>query len=141
MTLGGVDDWLKSELRRAERQGLLTGRHLSPIQFNATIILNYIDTNDKALQDLVELKRALLASGSYNARKLFPDELGPETETVEDTPDAPLHGTPDYSDVDWKSPSDSMEEFEKLMAEVAKLQDGKITGDGFVERDPDEGWK
>lgn len=141
MTLGGVDDWLKSELRRAERQGLLIGRHLSPVQFNATIILNYIDNSEKALRDLVELKRAMLASGDYNARKLFPDEFGPETEAVEDSPDKPLHGNPDYRDVDWKSPSDSMEEFDRIMAEVAKLQSGTVTGDGFVERDPDEGWK
>lgn len=141
MTLGGVDDWLKSELRRAERQGLLQGRHLSPVQFNAVVVLGYVDSTEKTERHLDELKKALLATGSYKAHMLFPDNFeSPKDEQEESAPDAPLVGNPDYSDVEWQTPGENMAEFQRLMAEVAKLQDGKVSGDQ-VSTDPDEGWK
>lgn len=140
MTLGGVDDWLKSELRRAERQGLLQGRHLSLVQFNATIILNYLDADEKTSRHHDELNKALLATGNYPPHKLFPQDFAePEGSTPPE--DGSLGDNPDYKGVDWMGPSDSIEEFDRIMAEVAKLQSGKVMGDGFVERGPDEGWK
>lgn len=143
MTLGGVDDWLKSEVRRAERQGLLRGRHLSPVQFKATIVLEYLDNIDRSERERDDILRALLASGDYKPHRLFPNFFETpkdDGDEVVDAPDAPLTGNVDYSDVSWQSPTENMAEFERLMGEVAKLQHGKMSGDQLAER-PDDGWR
>lgn len=142
MNLGGVDGWLKSELRRAERQGLLQGRHLSPVQFNATIVLNFLDENEKTERHLDELKKALLSTGDYKPHSLFPNHFEvPKDEAVASSPDAPLEGDPDYSDVEWRSPTDNMDEFNRLMAKVAELEVGTMSGDQVALPPGDDGWR
>ncbi len=137
MNLGGVDDWMKSQLRLAERQGLLQGRHLSSVQFHAGIILNLEDSLEKTRHDETSFKNALVAAGAP-AKKLVPEYFPAEEVAAEEVDFTDTEASFDYSDVKWKSPSDNPEEFDKLMAQVASLAQGTVNGSQFA---PDQGWR
>lgn len=138
MNLGGVDDWMKSQLRLAERQGLLQGRHLSPVQFHAGIVLNLEDGLDKTRHDHASFKNALVAAGAQ-AKALFPEYFPEEKKAeVEEVDFSDAEASYDYSDVEWKSPSDNPAEFNELMAQVANLTQGTMNGSQFT---PDQGWR
>lgn len=128
MSLGGVDDWLRSELRLAERQGLLQGRHLSPVQFHAGIVLNFQDNVDRSGRALDDLKRSLVSAG-WKPEVLFPERF-PDAK-LEEAPDFTEEGvTFDFSEVDWKSPSDfDPGDFQDLMGQIQGLQRGSLSGD------------
>lgn len=139
MNLGGVDDWMKSQLRLAERQGLLQGRHLSSVQFHAGIVLNLEDSLEKTKHDHSSFKNALVAAGAQ-AKALFPEYFPEEkkAEPEESADFSDLEAQYDYSEVEWKSPSDNPEEFSDLMAQVANLTRGTVSGSQFP---LNEGWR
>lgn len=118
----------------ADRQGLLIGRHLSPVQFKGTIILEYLAQREKATENVDSIKRSLLSSGKPiddeqvdRLQRMFPD-LFPAREMSEDE-ELPESGQGDYSEVEWKGPSDAASEYQELMAEIAALNQGTMTGD------------
>lgn len=138
MNLGGVDDWMKSQLRLAERQGLLQGRHLSSVQFHAGIILNLEDSLERTKHDHASFKNALVAAGAQ-AKALFPEYFPDEKKVESEEVDfSDTEASFDYSDVEWKSPSDNPAEFDNLMAQVASLAQGTVNGSQFT---PNEGWR
>lgn len=142
MSLGGIDEWLKSEIRLADRQGLLTGRHLSVIQFQATYLLNWIDETDKSAAGFQALKRSLIASGSWKPQDLFPEHFDDTATVVEDdlSEELPSGADIDYSKVEWKSPTGAKDEYEALMAQVSQFSQGKL--DEHQVRVPgDDGWR
>lgn len=142
MSLGGVDEWLKSEIRLAERQGLLTGRHLSIVQFQATYLLNWLDENDKSTAKFDALKRSLVAAGLRRPEEMFPEHFDGQAKVVDDDPDEELPADVDldYSRVDWKSPTEAKDEYEALMAQVAQFSQGKLEEQQMRAPD-DDGWR
>jgi hypothetical protein len=142
VSLGGIDEWLKSEIRLADRQGLLTGKHLSVVQFQATYLLNWLDEGEKSTARLQALKRSLIASGSWRPQDMFPEHFDDQATVVDDNPDEelPSEADFDYSNVEWKSPTDAMGEYETLMAQVAQLTQGKLEESQMRSPD-DDGWR
>lgn len=101
------------------------------------MLLNLLDEYDKAHADVDWLKRSLIAAGAdYTA--LFPEFVPPPKED----PTTPLdeHTDVDYSAVEWKSPSEDPESFEKLMALINQNSTGVLTGDDFVPGNPPVTW-
>jgi hypothetical protein len=133
----GVDEWLKAELRLAERQGILRGYRLSPVQSQALQILNLLDEIDKFRRQYDLFRAALTANGNYEPKglwtefsKLFQDQ---PTEEVREETAGPANGDPDnikfdYSAVEWRTPSEAREEYEDLMKKVAALSTGALNG-------------
>lgn len=129
----------------ADRQGLLTGRHLSRVQHNAGVVLDWIDRRDREKHALIRLKEALVSSGNWIPEKLFPDRFVPEVVEMPENLDVDLAGggkaAVDYTDVEWKFGSSAEEEYEELMAQIATLTQGSVTGDQVATRGKDEGWR
>lgn len=122
----------------AHRQGLLTGRHLSPVQFKASLILDWIETRGKTADRLDKIRLSLIASGHPEPHLLFPQEIAaPAPKTVstdEPLPDATPDTTVRY---ELEAPVEFGEdEYQKLMAEVARNSSGTLTGDDVA----DGGW-
>jgi hypothetical protein len=130
-----VDEWLLSELRLAQRQGLLVGRHLSVAQYKATIILEFADQIDRKIEkaetDFRRFREAVVAAGHPKRDLLFP-EFFPKKKEAEDVSE-------DYADVEWKSPSNAKEEYEALMAKVMANSHGSFGGNQFM--NADDGWR
>jgi hypothetical protein len=96
-----------------------------------------MDEIDKAKGDARMLKHSLVANG-FDYKKLFP-EYAPPPEEIKDETDSPAANDAeavwDYSNVEWKSPSDDPGAFEKLMAEITK--GNQMSGSDVVEQDPE----
>jgi hypothetical protein len=115
------------------------GKHLSPVQIKALMILNFLEDIRKAEEDIVALKRAYLSSGLAEPSKLFPEAFrkAPETVVMPDDPDdEPADAHYDYSEVKWKSGSEAYGEYARLMALVGGGQNGTISGDMVTEAPP-----
>lgn len=149
----GVDDWLRTELRLAERQGLMQGLHLSTIQVRGLEILHFLDEIEKVKAKAERFKLALITTGNYDPKSLFPEYAmmfkdDPDQKTVV-TKEVPIEDTQsysedavwDYSEVEWKSGSDAIDEFNALMEKVGSLKNGKLNG-GQVLSFPTQGqWR
>jgi hypothetical protein len=123
---------MRSQIRLADRQGLLQGRHISPVQTKALIVLNYLDDIERHKQSDLALRRAFLSSGLADPAKLFPDELGGAKKKSEEVPDSDdVHY--DYSGVNWKSGGEAIAEYEQLMRKIGAVQSGTLTGDMLTE--------
>lgn len=123
---------MRSQIRLADRQGLLQGRHISPVQSKALVILNYLDDIAHNKDNTLALKRAFLSGGLADPVKLFPDELGESNKEAERATDGDdVHY--DYSEVTWKSGQDSFAEYEQLMEKIGSAKSGLLTGDMMVE--------
>jgi hypothetical protein len=146
-----VDPWLAGELRLAQRQGLLTGRHLSMVQAHAVIIMEWVETlrdTKRAVEaDFLRVKAALIASGDerFRPEKLFKDYF-PDDPDVIDMPDSLDVETEegklgvDYSEVEWKSGAEAQEEYQELMRQIGGLTSGSVSGADFRPL-ADGGWK
>lgn len=134
----------------AQRQGLLTGRHLSDVQFNALIILDWVDRMTSAKQvaehELLILKAALTARGDedFRPQNLFKEWFG--TPTSEESPDGDLDVENDqgklgvdYSEVEFKG-SEAIEEYQQLMREIGSLSNGSLSGQELRVSGNDGGW-
>lgn len=128
----------------ADRQGLLRGHHLSLVQHNAGVVLDWMERRAKDKQAFIRVKEALVASGNYYAEKLFPDHFAPEVIEMPEDLDVELDdggkAGVDYTDVEWKMPSNAEDEYRALMAQVAKMSTGTVTGDQVSTRGMSEGW-
>jgi hypothetical protein len=124
---------MRSHIRLAERQGILQGKHLSPVQTKCLIILNFLDDIQRHHDDITALKRSLLSSGLAEPAKLFPQEFNPEVKELSEVEDDSTVNF-DYSDVTWKSGGDAFAEYEKLMSQVRAAQSGRMSGAELVER-------
>ena len=134
----------------AQRQGLLTGRHLSDVQFNALIILDWIDRMATVKRDndreLLLLKTALIARADddFRPEALFKDRFrGPTSEEPEgDSLDVENEQGKlgiDYSAVEFKG-SEAIEEYHQLMREIGSQNSGMFSGSELRIAGGDGGW-
>lgn len=134
----------------AQRQGLLIGRHLSDVQANSIVILDWIDrmatvkqNNDR---ELLILKAALTARADddFRPEDLFKDRFrAPTSEASEDGSldvenDQGKLGV-DYSDVEFKG-SEAIEEYHRLMREIGSQSSGSFSGTELRIAGGDGGW-
>lgn len=68
-----MDPWVWTQIRLAERQGLLTGRGLSATQVTAVYLCEVRDQRQSAEEKLEAFKYALLSTGHISVEALFPD--------------------------------------------------------------------
>jgi hypothetical protein len=135
----------------AQRQGLLTGRHLSDVQANSITILDWIDRLGSFRRDgeheLLILKAALIARNEperFMPETLFADwfksptdDEDPESLDVE-TQEGKL-GV-DYSAVDFKG-SEAMDEYQALMRQLGEMTSGSFNGTELrIAGGEDGGW-
>lgn len=120
------------------------------VQAKGTIILDWIERMESARRtvqaDLLAVKAALVASGDYKPEKLFEDWFPTPTDEDEDSGSLDVETEEgklgvDYSAVEWKSGSEAIEEYQKLMREIGSLTTGTMSGAEFPSaRGADEGW-
>jgi hypothetical protein len=140
-----VDPWLAGELRLAQRQGLLVGRHISMVQANGIVILDWIErletSRHHADDEIFRFKTALLSLGDerWTPEMLFKDYF-PAPIDEDDVPDSLDVETEagklgvDYSEVEWKSGSEAIDEFQELMKGIGSLSTGTLSGSSFAGR-------
>lgn len=132
----------------AQRQGLLLGRHLSSVQFNAVTILDWMDrlasAKKTAEAELLTLKAALVARGdeAWRPEKLFdewfPAPTGEEPETLDVENEQGKLGV-DYSGVEFKG-SEAKAEYEELMRQIGAAATGQVNGSEMRFASGDGGW-
>lgn len=134
----------------AQRQGLLTGRHLSDVQFNALIILDWIERLASAKQaaehELLILKAALTARADedFRPQTLFKGWFGtptseePGSDSLDVENDQGKLGV-DYSEVEFKG-SEAIEEYQRLMREIGSQSRGSFSGQELRISGGDGGW-
>ena len=79
-----MDPWAKTQIRLAERQGLLTGHELSPVQVKCVLLCQMIQTVKEYKREDTDLKAALLATGRFEFTDLFPEYGKTKLETEAD---------------------------------------------------------
>jgi hypothetical protein len=103
------------------------------------VILNHLDTIERVQGDVKQLKYSLIASDKdrWNYKKLFPEydqEPKGEIRELAEGEEIPEGADIDLSQVEWKSPKDDPEGFEKLMAMVNRASKGfsgaEVVGSG-----------
>lgn len=133
---------MKSEIRLAHFQGLLQGRHLSPIQHHAGFIWIFMENADRGEAELNQIKLALISTGSegWKPEELFPNRFSkPKERQEEQRPeDLDPNAAFDYSEVTWRSPSSlKVDELSDLMRQIETINKGTITGEQLG---ADQGW-
>jgi hypothetical protein len=134
----------------AQRQGLLQGRHLSDVQFNAVVILDWIDRMATIKRDdereLLIVKAALIARADddFRPENLFkgrfraPTSEEPEGDSLDVENDQGKLGV-DYSEVEFKG-SEAIEEYHRLMREIGSQTTGSFSGTELRIVGTDGGW-
>lgn len=79
-----MDPWASTQIRLAERQGLLTGSDLGPVQVKAVYLCELLDLVAKTQQSETDLKQAMLATGRFDFADLFPQYAAPADEVDEE---------------------------------------------------------
>lgn len=92
------------------------------MQAIALVILNHLDLIERDKADEAALKRSLVANGKFDHKELFP-EYFPNKNEVSADPEY------DYSNVEWKSPLEAPEMFERLMQSLQDNSRGFMTAD------------
>jgi hypothetical protein len=92
----------------------------------------------KAENDFRRYREAIVAAGHPDHKIIFPEFFQPKVEELGDAP-LPDDAQVDYSDVEWKMPSNAKEEYEALMAQVSAHRSGSFGGEQLM--DPDAGWR
>jgi hypothetical protein len=77
-----MDPWVKTQIRLAERQGLLTGTELSPVQVKAVFLNELLALIVSSQRSERELREALLSTGRFEFTDLFP-EYAPKEDSAE----------------------------------------------------------
>jgi hypothetical protein len=126
-----VDPWLRAQLRLAERQGLFQQRHISPVQAYALVILNHLDFIDRAEGDRDAFKRSLIANGGFDHKVLFPEFFLKAPKPVEKIDPESDDFNP--KDIVWDSPTENMDEFERVMEAVQRAQSGIVSADDLAQ--------
>lgn len=95
------------------------------------MILEWIDSRNRTLEKLDRIKVGMLASGQYERSDLFPDVFQRKSEiSADDTAVLPEAGPDKKVSYELEAPTDFGEnEYQRLMAEVAKHSSGSVSGD------------
>lgn len=97
------------------------------MQAYALVILNHADTIDRYEGQRDSFKRALVASGGFDHKVLFP-EMFPKAPKVEEKNEIDPDDF-DPKDVVWDDPTENMDEFNRVMEAVQRAQRGIISAD------------
>lgn len=100
---------------------------MSPVQIYAITVLQHLEEMERAKQKTFDVKRALAARPEFKVQKMFPEYFPTKSQGLADPSE-----TPDYSQVEWKSPKDDMKEWERLSKLLAQKA-GFLSGDEVVE--------
>lgn len=68
-----MDPWVATQIRLAERQGLLVGLGLGPVQIKAVFLCEMVDLAKASKQTEQDLRRSLLSTGKFEFADLFPE--------------------------------------------------------------------
>ena len=137
---------MENHIRLAERQGLLKGLSLSPVQVFALRLLIYSDAKKDQAAQVEAAKVALIASGSRSVQSLYPAWFGEgESDQPQYVDEADQSGAlPDaanYESVRWLSPKDG-EDFQELLRLQEELMKDSVTvggGGGAWDDETNEG--
>lgn len=97
------------------------------MQAYALVALNHLDVIDREAENVLALKRSMLANEKFDHKILFPEYFGDPTEKAEEIFDP--EDSLDLSEVEWMSGTEAMAEFEKVMAALKGASSGTMTGD------------
>jgi hypothetical protein len=110
------------------------------VQTFALVILNHIDTIERAKSDKQQLKHSLIATGEWDYKKLFPEyETKEEVKDIEEGEGPSVNDVWDTTQVEWKSPTEDPGEFERLMASL-QSSPGTFSGSDLVVQDQEITW-
>jgi hypothetical protein len=135
----------------AQRQGLLTGRHLSDVQANSITILDWIDRLGSIRRDhdreLLIVKAALVSRNEperFMPETLFADWFkAPTDDEVPESLDVENEQGKlgvDYSGVQFKG-SEAMAEYQELMRQLDSMSSGSFSGTELrIAGGEDGGW-
>lgn len=119
---------------------MLCQKYISAVQAYGLVLLNHLDIIDRAEQDARQLKRSLVAAGNWDYTKLFPEyAVEEEVRDVVEGEEIPTDATWDTSAVEWMSPSEDPEEFERLMA-LLNEKPGTFSGSDVLGADRPVSW-
>lgn len=132
---------MHSQLRLAERQGLLQGPYLSPVQHLAAAILDAIERIEKSKSDDRALRLALVANGNYDPEQLFDELKQVETDDSAEIDDGTtMEGEAVATKYDFShaEPHGSQAEVEREIA--ALLAEAASQGSGNLDDELPDGW-
>jgi len=96
------------------------------VQFEALAILTYLDQIKEWRRDNDAFAYALMVRPEYDPEKMFPDHFSKTVTTTDELPEDDENVEYDYTEVEWKGPSDvDKQELEKILAIVQSAQ-GKV---------------
>lgn len=115
-----MDPWVKTQIRLAERQGLLTGTALSPVQVKAVFLRELVDTADRAIAEDRSVRKALITTGKYDYDTLFPEyAITPDEDPVDTlNPDLDSSDGTIYVFEEMASPDFDRDEAQRLLNEL-----------------------
>lgn len=93
---------------------------------------------DRAEESFRRFREAVVAAGHPHRDLVFPEFFPEKEKELGDEP-VPEGVDIDYSDVEWKMPSNAEEEYRDLMAQVQANRTGNFGGEQLM--DPDAGWR
>lgn len=118
---------METQLRLAERQGLLTGPNLSRVQHYALQLLLFADAKQKAQEQGLRFRADLAAAHPELLTDLFPDWF----RKVEDEKPAPAEDAR-LEDIEWGVPT-SEDEAQSIEDFLAATMRGTVTADELEE--------
>ena len=131
-----MNPWVHTQIRLAQRQGLLTGVELSPVQTHAVFLLDLAEQVEKSKLEDRSIRRSLLHLG-VPFLQLFPeygDGQAPEPDVDEDELDEVIGGD---GPVRYVAPDEEMtsERMDELLAQL--MNDN---ASGSVSAADNDGW-
>jgi hypothetical protein len=131
-----MNPWVHTQIRLAQRQGLLTGVELSPVQTHAVFLLDLAEQVEKSKAEDRSIRQSLLHLG-VPFLQLFPeygDGEAPAPDVDEGELDAVIDGD---GPVRYVAPEEEITE-ERMNELLAQLMDDNASGS--VSAADNEGW-
>lgn len=130
-----MDPWLEAQIRLAERQGILQGRHISPVQQMALQLLIILDRSDTTSLRADRIREALLSANPALARGLYPayfsSEGAPE-DGEQPSEHSMMNHDPatayDFSEVTFEHPKDLKDEDMAMLNRLLGNKDVTVGG-------------
>lgn len=118
---------MHDQLRLADRQGLLVGKHLSEVQVRGIQVLMYLADVAEYRDAAQAFKYAVAARPDFDVEKMFP-EYFPDKVVEEDSAEVDDSTAYDYEAVEWQGPSDTDQETLNKMLEMLNEATGTVSG-------------
>lgn len=129
---GGIDPYLEAQIRLADRQGLLVGRALSPVQFRASETMLILEEQAKAHDAMEALKLAHVANDpGFWLPKLYPAIFAePEERSYVEATDADLADTTgEWQFTEEVDPAEAQRMLNEMLAQpVGRINGADVEG-------------